>query len=156
MMLKKLCTVALLGTSLAITACSTTPVQPGPSETITQSNLMQLRHATWILTHIGNMQVTTKPTTNNIPSLQFSQDGRVSGADGCNRIMGSYTAGRDTLNLSQMASTQMACIDKNYVPQKYVEALAKVTHYQVYNKTLKLTDKSGNVLLQFSSAVQPR
>ena len=52
--------------------------------------------------------------------------------------MGSYTAGRDTLNLSQMASTQMACIDKNYVPQKYVEALTKVTHYQVYNISLAM------------------
>ncbi|WP_297423781.1 META domain-containing protein [uncultured Acinetobacter sp.] len=155
-MLKKLCTVALLGTSLVLAACSTTPVQPGPSETITQSNLMQLQHGTWILTHIGTMQVTTKPSTNNIPSLQFAKDGRVSGADGCNRLMGGYTAGRETLSLSQLASTQMACMDKNYVPQKYVEALGKVTHYVVYNKTLKLTDKSGNVLLQFSSAVQPR
>ena len=155
-MLKKLCAVAILGTSVIMTACSNNPVTSTPSETITQSNLLQLQQSTWILTHLGNMQVTTKPSTTNIPSLQFSNDGRVSGADGCNRIMGSYNAGRDTLSLSQMASTRMACLDKNYVPEKYVEALNKVTHYQVYNKTLKLTDKNGNVLLQFTSAVQPR
>lgn len=155
-MLKKLITVAILGTTVAMTACSSTPIQTGPSETITQSNLLQLKHGTWILTHIGAMQVTTKPSTTNIPSLQFSTDGRISGADGCNRLMGSYSAGRDTLNLSQIATTRMACMDKTYVPEKYVEALNKVTHYQVYNKTLKLLDKNGNALLQFSSAVQPR
>ena len=155
-MLKKLVSIAILGTSVAMTACSSTPIQTGPSETITQSNLLQLQHGTWILTHLGAMQVTTKPSTTNIPSLQFSNDGRVSGADGCNRLMGAYSAGRDTLNLSQLAGTRMACMDKNYVPEKYLEALNKVTHYQVYNKTLKLLDKNGNVLLQFSSAVQPR
>lgn len=155
-MLKKLCAVAILGTSLVMTACSNNPVSSTPSETITQSNLLQLQQATWILTHLGNMQVATKPSTLNIPSLQLSSDGRVSGADGCNRLMGSYSAGRDTLSLSQLATTRMACQDKTYVPEKYVEALNKVTHYQVYNKTLKLTDKNGNVLLQFSSAVQPR
>lgn len=155
-MLKKLFALSLVGASLAMTACSSTPVTTGPSETITQSNLLQLQHGTWILSHIGALQVTTKPSTLNIPSLQFSSDGRISGADGCNRIMGSYSAGRDTLALSQIATTRMACQDKTYVPEKYVEALNKVTHYQVYNKTLKLLDKNGNALLQFNSAVQPR
>lgn len=155
-MLKKIFALSLVGASLAMTACSSTPVTTSPSETITQSNLLQLQHGTWILSHIGALQVTTKPSTLNIPSLQFGNDGRVSGADGCNRLMGSYTAGRDTLNFSQMAGTRMACQDKTYVPEKYLEALNKVTHYQVYNKTLKLLDKNGNALLQFNSAVQPR
>lgn len=155
-MLKKLCAVGLLGVSLAMTACSNNPIATTPSETITQSNLLQLQHGTWILTHIGTMQVTTKPTTTNIPSLQFSQDGRVSGADGCNRLMGSYNAARETLNLSQLATTRMACMDKTYVPEKYMQALNQVTHYLVYNKTLKLLDKNGNPLLQFKSAIQPR
>ena len=68
----------------------------------------------------------------------------------------SYTAGKDTLNLSQMVSTEMACLDNAGLDQKFKEALSKVTHYQVYGKTLKLMDRHGNLLIQLESAVQPR
>ena len=50
----------------------------------------------------------------------------------------------------------MACINNSAVPQQFQEALAKVTHYQVFGKTLKLLDRHGNLLLQFGSAIQPR
>jgi len=70
--------------------------------------------------------------------------------------MGAYTAGHDTLQLSQMASTRMACMNSGGIDQQYNEALAKVTHYQVFGKTLKLLDRHGNLLIQFESAVQPR
>ena len=70
--------------------------------------------------------------------------------------MGSYEAGRDTLILSQMAGTKMACLDNNNVSQKFNQALDQVANYQVFGKTLKLLDRHGNLLIQFSSPVQPR
>ena len=70
--------------------------------------------------------------------------------------MGSYTAGKDTLTLSQMAGTKMACMNNDGLDQKFNEALAKVTHYQVFGKTLKLLDSYGNPVIQLTSAVQPR
>ncbi len=75
------------------------------------ANIQQLQQRTWILTQMGNTEIKTAPNERNIPSLQFSADNRISGADGCNRIMGSYTVGRDTLTLSQLATTRMACIN---------------------------------------------
>ena len=155
-MLRKFCALGLLGATLAFTGCQSVPPD-SPSTTIENANLLQLRQHTWILSHIGSLQVVTDQLTTNVPSLQFSNDGRVSGADGCNRLMGSYTAGRDTLNLSQLASTRMACpANKDLASQKFNENLAKVTHYQVYGKTLKLLDRQGNAVLQFTSPVQPR
>ena len=153
-MLKKIALAALLGSSLVLTACQSTPSTP--SDTITQANLLQLRQSTWILTHIGRLEVRADTSVRNLPSLHFSSDNRVSGADGCNRIMGSYTVGRDTLNLSQLATTRMACLNNTAIPAKFNEALGQVTHYQVYNKTLKLLDRQGNPVLTFSSSVQPR
>ena len=50
----------------------------------------------------------------------------------------------------------MACLDNDGLDQKFKEALSKVTHYQVYGKTLKLMDRHGNLLIQLESAVQPR
>ncbi|WP_180053363.1 META domain-containing protein [Acinetobacter sp. YH12236] len=153
-MLKKLTAIMILGSVFAISGCETVP---STSSVKTENNLQLLQNRTWIVNQIGNTEITTTPITRNIPSLQFdAATQRVSGADGCNRIMGSYTAGKDTLNLSQMASTEMACLDNAGLDQKFKEALSKVTHYQVYGKTLKLMDRHGNLLIQLESAVQPR
>ena len=153
-MLKKLFAVSMIGAAVAFSGCETTP---SASATIETANLVQLQNRTWIATQIGNTEIKTAPTAHNIPSLQFdAATKRVSGADGCNRIMGSYEAGRDTLVLGQMAGTKMACLDGNNVSQQFNEALTKVANYQVFGKTLKLLDRHGNLLIQFSSPVQPR
>jgi len=153
-MLKKLTAIMILGSVFAMSGCETVP---STSSVKTENNLQLLQNRTWIVNQIGNTEITTAPTARNIPSLQFdAATQRVSGADGCNRIMGSYTAGKDTLNLSQMASTEMACLDIEGLDQKFKEALSKVTHYQVYGKTLKLMDRHGNLLIQLESAIQPR
>ncbi|NNG80994.1 META domain-containing protein [Acinetobacter sp. ANC 5378] len=153
-MLKKLCAVSMIAAALAFTGCETIP---NASSTIETANLVQLQNRTWIATHIGNTEIKTSPTAHNIPSLQFDAATKhVSGADGCNRIMGSYAAGRDTLILSQMAGTKMACLDGNNVSQQFNAALTKVANYQVFGKTLKLLDRHGNLLIQLTSPVQPR
>ena len=99
---------------------------PSTSSVKTENNLQLLQNRTWIVNQIGNTEITTAPTARNIPSLQFD------------------------------ASTEMACLDNEGLDQKFKEALSKVTHYQVYGKTLKLMDRHGNLLIQLESAVQPR
>ena len=153
-MLKKFFAVGILGAAIALTACQSTP---NAASNIEAANLVQLQNRTWIATYIGNTEIKTAATARNIPSLQFdAASKRISGADGCNRIMGSYEAGRDTLILSQMAGTKMACLDNNNLSEQFNAALAKVANYQVFGKTLKLLDRHGNVVLQFTSSVQPR
>ena len=153
-MLKKLLAISIISAALAVTGCETVP---NASATIETANLIQLQNKTWIATHLGNTGIKTAPTAHTIPSLQFdAATKRVTGADGCNRIMGSYEAGRDTLVLNQMAGTKMACLDNNNVSQKFNQALDQVANYQVFGKTLKLLDRHGNVLIQFKSSVQPR
>ncbi|MCG2608989.1 MULTISPECIES: META domain-containing protein [unclassified Acinetobacter] len=153
-MLKKFFAVGILGAAIALTACQTTP---NAASNIEAANLVQLQNRTWIVTYIGNTEIKTVATARNIPSLQFdAASKRISGIDGCNRIMGSYEAGRDTLVLSQIAGTKMACLDNNNLSEQFNAALAKVANYQVFGKTLKLLDRHGNVVLQFTSPVQPR
>lgn len=43
------------------------------------------------------------------PQLTLSGDGRVSGTDGCNRLMGFWEEIDGTIELSEFASTLMAC-----------------------------------------------
>lgn len=153
-MFKKMFAVGILGTAIAFTGCESTP---NAASHIQAANLLQLQNRSWIATHIGNTAIQTTPAAQNSPSLQFdAASKRVSGRDGCNRIMGSYEAGRDTLVLGQMAGTKMACLDSNNLSQQFNEALTKVTNYQVFGKTLKLLDRHGNMVLQFTAPVQPR
>lgn len=151
-MLKKLLLVAALGSAAVFSGCESMQTSPHITE-----NLQLLQNKTWIATQIGGTEIKTAPNARNIPSIQFDEASkRVSGSDGCNRIMGAYTAGNDTLQLSQLGSTRMACPGNGNLDQAYNAALSKVTHYQVYGKTLKLLDHNGNLLIQYESAVQPR
>ncbi|WP_374665521.1 META domain-containing protein [Acinetobacter sp.] len=151
-MLKKLLLAAALGSAVIISGCESVQTVQRVSD-----NLQLLQNKTWIATQIGNTEIQTSPSSRNIPSIQFDEaTKRVSGSDGCNRLTGAYAAGNDTLNMSQLASTRMACLNNGDLAQKYNEALSKVTHYQVFGKTLKLMDRHGNLLIQYESAVQPR
>lgn len=151
-MLKQWIAAGFVASTLMLTGCQT--MKDDLSSTITTANLAQLESQTWVATQIGNTPIVK---TGNPPSLQFdSATKRVSGSDGCNRIMGSYVAKADKLNLSQMAGTRMACLNNNNIDQAFNNALSQVTHYQVFNRTLKLLDRHGNLLIQFDSVIQPR
>lgn len=45
------------------------------------------------------------------PQLVLGDDGSVSGTDGCNRLVGSWKTVDDHVELSQLGSTMMACVD---------------------------------------------
>lgn len=48
-------------------------------------------------------------TTADAPNLTLAEDGTVSGSDGCNRIVGSYTHEGDTVTFAQLATTMRFC-----------------------------------------------
>lgn len=50
-------------------------------------------------------------TAAQAPNLTFTEDGNVTGTDGCNRLTGSWTADGDTVEFGEIASTLMACVD---------------------------------------------
>lgn len=151
-MLKKLLITSLIAATLTTVGCATTQTSTKQQETL---NLLQ--NKTWILTHIGATEFKTDPSAHNVPSIQFdAATQRVSGADGCNRLMGAYSINKDKISFSDLASTQMMCVNTVELANKYNAALAKVTAFQVYDKTLRLLDEHGNPVLQFESAIQPR
>lgn len=145
-MLKKIALATVITTTLLMTGCVTS------QSTIQQQNLELLQNKNWSLTHIGATEYKVDPTAHNSPSLQFdATTQRLSGADGCNRIMGSYVVKKHEINLGQLASTKMMCQNTVELSSKFNEALNKVAGYQVYGQTLKLLDRHGNPVLQFKS-----
>nr|WP_231713158.1 META domain-containing protein [Arthrobacter sp. zg-Y769] len=71
------------------------------------------------------------------PSLDFSPDGRVSGTDGCNRLMGHWSISGNRVTLRDMATTLMAC------PPGMDTWLAAGAAADVDGGTLRIYDQSG-------------
>jgi copper homeostasis protein (lipoprotein) len=70
--------------------------------------------------------------------LQFRSGDRVAGSGGCNRLAGGYTIAGDTLRLSKLATTMMACVQGMDQEQALLRALATVTRYAITRDTLRL------------------
>lgn len=149
-MLKKLLMATVVASSLIAVGCSSMP-----SSAQQQQNLNILQNKNWVLTHIGATEYKTDASAHNVPSIQFNEaEKRVSGADGCNRIMGSYAIQGEQITLSQMAGTMMMCTNTMELANKYNEALGKVAGYQVYDQTLRLLDRHGNPVLKYKISPQ--
>lgn len=92
-------------------------------------------NANWTLALIGDEALSSDREL----SIRF-EDGRVSGSSGCNRFMGGYTLTGESLTLTQMASTQMACPDDAMAQEvRILERLSQVSMFD-------LTDEGALVL----------
>lgn len=145
-MLKKVISAGIIVATLGFVGCNTLP-----GTVMEHANLATLQSQAWTLTHIGNTAV----NSSNPATLQFDpMQQRVSGSDGCNRLMGGYDADAKKIEFTQLASTKMMCMDNMQEVDQFNQALAKATSYQAYNKSLRLLDQHGNVLLKFSGAAK--
>jgi len=70
------------------------------------------------------------------PSLVLGDDGSLTGTDGCNRLVGTWTADADTVTFVEVASTRMLCEDVD----TWLSALATGT---IADDTLTVFDESG-------------
>lgn len=73
------------------------------------------------------------------PQLTFSDDGRVTGTDGCNRLMGRWGQTDDCVHLMNMASTMMYC-------EGVDTWLRGADTVQVHGDTLYVMDQHGQEL----------
>ena len=75
-------------------------------------------------------------TTTEEPSLAFGNGGSLSGTDGCNRLVGSWTAEGDTITFVEVAQTRMMCEGVD----TWLSALTTAT---IDGDTLTVFDESG-------------
>ena len=88
------------------------------------------------------------------PELMLAVDQeRVSGTDGCNRLMGAFQLAEEELSFSRLASTKMACLPEVMAfERRYSEALALVRRWSIDKRNLLLQDATGRTLLLFRDA----
>lgn len=86
------------------------------------------------------------------PSATF-EDGTVAGSTGCNQFSGPYTVDGDSLELGQLASTQMACAPPaDRIEQSYLAALGRVAGWRLDREELVLSDADDAELLRYAPA----
>ncbi|MCH8490964.1 MAG: META domain-containing protein [Oceanicaulis sp.] len=94
-------------------------------------------NANWTLALLGEEALTSDREL----SIRV-EDGRVSGSGGCNRFMGGYSLTGESLTLSELATTQMACSDEVMAQEgRILDRLADVSMFD-------LTDADGALVLR--------
>jgi putative lipoprotein len=86
------------------------------------------------------------------PTLHFDTAAhRFGGSSGCNRVTGGYATDGDSLALTAIAGTRMACLHGMEMEQHFLASLDQVRAWQVGGHTLTLADAAGKKLLVFEA-----
>jgi heat shock protein HslJ len=111
------------------------------------SGATALSNTAWELESLAGNDVLPGSTI----TLEFSSD-EVSGSAGCNQYGGSYRAGADSLSISGVFSTMMACVGPEGVmeqEQAYLAALRRAASYRISGDRLEILDGTGTQVLAF-------
>jgi heat shock protein HslJ len=121
-------------------------------------NTSALAGPTWRLTRLEVDGKSGIPVSaNRAPTISFQPKGQFNGDTSCNWYGGSYTVTGNRMKLSDMSMTLVACVGPGLTTDSdimsfeatYVQALSRITTYQVSGDTLTLSDGSGAVMMTF-------
>ncbi len=88
------------------------------------------------------------PLTGTTQTLAFA-DGKVSGSAGCNSYGGAYSLGGEKIQIKEVVSTLMACIDPQGVMDQetaFLNSLMSAESYQVSGDSLQIRTSDGRTL----------
>ncbi len=150
----KLWTTAVLGSTLILAACNTLPMGTDNPHQQPEQPTRTLNNTAWQLSQLNGKAVQVDAAQSNRPHISFSSDLRISGATGCNRLMGQAKVSGHSISLAPLATTKMACMGDN-LEAPFVAALNTAQQYQVKDNQLTLKDASGKVLAVLIATSKP-
>ena len=89
------------------------------------------------------------------PHLVLRGEGRFKAYDGCNRILGSFSAIKERMKFSDAVSTKMVCPDPAPAAGRFAALLERIATYRIDGRQLDLQGEDGRTLLRFE-AVEPK
>ncbi len=125
---------------------------PAVTEVTSDATMGGLAGKTWTLVSYGDPANPTAVLTNGKPlTLEFTQSG-INGNGGCNGFGGSFQFSGNSLTISNMIHTMMACTDPNLNDQEntYLTALSNAQSFTVSGDQLQITYDKG--VLTFKGA----
>ncbi len=123
----------LLGISLSVVGCA-----------VLGTESAVLADTSWKLIQYDS----TKPLPGSGITLEF-KDGQVSGNAGCNHYFGTYQTQGSSISISDLAWTEMACLDPEGImsqEQEVMSLLSSASRYELGNATLTLITAGGEQL----------
>jgi heat shock protein HslJ len=120
----------------------------------TDTSRADLLNTYWKLALINETEVAATDSV-RAPHLIFNSENRVSGSDGCNRLMGTYLLEGNKLNLGEIAGTKMACEENTEQSAAFHAAMKNATTYTLHGDQMVLSDASGIVIARFKAVAQP-
>lgn len=104
-------------------------------------------HNIWAVEMINNVNLTASEFQKGLPVIElFVDENRVGGHDGCNQIMGKFTASAKTITFGKIASTMMACPGMDNTPA-IGALLSDQTYDYSFGKGKLLFRQNGLVIL---------
>lgn len=88
----------------------------------------------------------------NTAHIVLDGKGRLSGSDGCNRLIGSYQLEGSSVHFGRVATTMMACLSGGADERRFLEALERVAHWRKEGRELSLLDAQGREVARFEAA----
>ncbi len=99
---------------------------------------------------LGTALLGRAPVPGTDLTSEFTSAGNVSGSGGCNRYSGTFTSSVSAIQISSIASTQMACAPKIMAQESiFLKALASARSYSVSGGKLTLKASGGRTLVTF-------
>jgi heat shock protein HslJ len=91
------------------------------------------------------------PLTGTAPSAEFSAD-QISGSASCNHYFGTYAVSGSGITITDVAWTEMYCMDPEGVmdqEEAFLAALTSAASYRLADARLEFLDATGSVILTF-------
>jgi heat shock protein HslJ len=132
------------------------PVKPSPTAPPEPSAplVADLQGHTWYLETFKDAQGNQTPIlAGSQITVEFRVDGTVGGSAGCNTYSGSYQVDGDKLQIGQLASTMMACLDPAGLMEQetaYLQVLSDAASFRLVDSMLDLLDDAGQVVLVYT------
>jgi heat shock protein HslJ len=132
----------------------TTPVPAAtilPTATVGDATMGGLAGVTWTLVSYGD-PANPQPVVGTTPITLIFSDTGVGGNAGCNTFGGSFQFDRNSLTISQVVSTLMACTDQAVMEQEtaFLNALSSASTFQINGSQLQINYADG--VLNFTAS----
>lgn len=111
----------------------------------------------WTLAWYVHNGTPTQAVSGSTVTLDFGDDGRITGSAGCNRYFASYEMKGTAISIGQAGSTMMYCSTPGVMEQEsaYLTLLSQAKTITIDGDRLTLSDAKGTTLLAFVKTVLP-
>jgi len=133
-----------------LVAAGCTEKQPVPSD-------LRLNGTRWALADYVFEGTSRQALNGSTVTLEFSDDGRITGSAGCNHYFAGYGIKGTAITIGQAGSTEMYCAAAGVMDQEslYLALLQKAASVTAGNDRLSFADAKGTAILSFTRIIPP-